>query len=111
VYADHVGYQIFRTCKLRVSFKLLEHPEIVLHRWYRVNTFKGRVSTRYPTSDLVRELSAVLGTRIRCDRIPVTLLANTPVQVEVKTVQQDHRQISLAPVNQYSVIARVRGKA
>jgi hypothetical protein len=110
VYAEHVGYQIFGTRKLRVSFILLEYPGILLHRWYRVNTFKGRVSAR-STSDLARELSAVLGTRVRHDRIPVGSLANTVVRVEVKTVQQDHRQNSLDPVNRYSVIARVGGKA
>ena len=110
VYVAHIGYQIFRTRKLRVSFALLEHPAILLHRWYRVSTIKGRVSAR-STSDLVRELSAVLGTRARHDRIPVGSFANTEVRVEVKTVQRDHRQHPLEPVNQYSIIARVRGKA
>lgn len=107
LYVSHKGMTVFRTPKVCVYFRLLEHPEIVLRRWYRVSDHRdGRV--RAPgSSDIVREISAVLGQRVRADRIPVASLAGVMVRIEVKTVTADGKQRALAAVNQYSCIERV----
>lgn len=110
VYEGHLGVDIFKTKKLKVLFRLIEHAELVLPRWYRVPGYKPRVSAR-ARSDIVREFSAVLGRRIRHDRIPLEALANVVIIVEVKTVTRDQRQKELVAVNQYSVIASLKGCA
>lgn len=110
IYAGHRGLVIFKTAKLEVLFQLLEHPAIVLSRWYRVTTYKGRISAPVQ-SDLVREIQAALNRRIRHDRMPLELLKNLPLLVEVKTVTTDKAQKELAPVNHYNVIACVKGPA
>ena len=110
VYAGHQGLMIYRTPKVRVSFRLMEHPGIVLDRWYRVEGYRNRIKTR-ASSDLVREVSAGLNRRVRRDRIPVGELAGIIVRVRVRTVTMDHRQRELHLVNQYSVIEAVEGQA
>ena len=110
VYVSHVVMHIFRGPKLKVMFRLLEHPDLVLPRWYRVAALKGRVSAPLH-SDLVREVSAALNQRVRHDRIPVASLANVPVRVKVRTVTTDREQSAISAVNQYSVISRLEGIA
>jgi hypothetical protein len=109
IYVAHQGMHVFRSPKLRVDFRLLEHLGLVLPRWYHVTGYKHRVSAPVH-SDLVREVSAVLNVRVRHDRIPVASLAEIPVRVTVATVKRDQRQNELAEVNQYSVISRVDGR-
>jgi hypothetical protein len=110
IYVKHQGCFIFRTAKLRVDFRLLEHPEIILARWYRVNDFRGGRIRAGRHSDLVREVSTVLGQRVRHDRIPVSLLAEKCVRVELRTVMRDQRQNALADVNHYNTIERIIGR-
>lgn len=110
VYIRHACVKIFRTPKVRVDFKLLEHPGITLSRWYRASHNRGRISSG-KSSDIVRELSAVLGYRVRGDRIPVCDLAGRVIRVKVKTVTADSRQNKLADVNRYSVISQLIGAA
>lgn len=110
IYTGHRGMVIFKTPKLEVQFRLLEHPDIVLSRWYRVTAYKGRISAPVQ-SDLVREIQATLNRRVRHDRIPLDLLKTIPVSVEVKLVTTDKQQEELAPINTYNVIARVKGPA
>ncbi len=110
LYVRHEGRHVFQRLKLEVLFRLMEHPDLVLPRWYHVTHYKGRVSAP-KHSDLVRELSAVLGQRVRHDRISVASIANIIVDVEVSTVKRDSRPQPLDPVNQYSVISRVMGRA
>jgi hypothetical protein len=109
VYEAHRGMMIFRTPKLEVQFRLLEHPAIVLSRWYRVTTFKNRISAPVQ-SDVVREIQAVLNRRVRNDRIPLELLKGVVVSVDVKLVTTDKEQKSLASINYYNVIGRVAGR-
>lgn len=109
IYVAHRGMHVFRGPKLRVDFRLLEHLGLILPRWYHVTGYKGRVSAPVH-SDLVRELSVVLGQRVRHDRIPVASFADIPVRVTVSTVQRDQRQHALAELNRYSVISRVDGR-
>lgn len=109
-YAGHRGISVFRSHKLLVLWTLLEHPDIRLPRYYRVRCYSPRIVAP-ATGDLVREVSAVLNQRIRRDRIPVTSLAGISAQIEVRTVTMDREQRDLAEVNQYSVVARVRGRA
>lgn len=111
VYVRHRGQFVFRQVKLRVDFRLVEHAEIVLPRWYRITGYKQRISAASAHSDIVREVSAVLGTRVRRDRIPLASLANVVVNVEVDTVKVDQKQELLHETGQYSVITRVKGKA
>jgi hypothetical protein len=111
VYERHAGVTMFeRATKVRVYFRLLAHPGITLERWYPVQSYKGRISAP-AHSDIVRELSVVLNQRVRHDRIPVASLANHVIVAEVKTVTHDRRQRALDPINQYSVISRLKGKA
>ena len=110
VYAAHRTMMAFRTPKLEVQFRLFEHPDIVLSRWYRVTAYKSRISAPMQ-SDLVREIQAALNRRIRNDRIPLELLKDKPVIVDVKVVTADKQQRELAPVNRYNVISCVRGPA
>lgn len=110
VYERHAGIQIFTVRKLRVWFRLLEHPGIVLERWWRVTSYKGRIAAP-AKSDIVREISAALGQKIRPDRIPVGSLANVTLRVMVKTVTTDQRQRKLNPINHYSVIESLEGRA
>lgn len=110
VYAGHRGMVIFKTPKLEVQFRLLEHADIMLSRWYRVTTYKGRISAPIQ-SDLVREIQAVLNRRVRHDRIPLELLRGVPVMVDVKQVTTNKEQKELAPINHYNVIACVKGPA
>lgn len=110
VYVGHVGMFVFRGAKLKVMFRLYEHPDLVLPRWYRVTTCKGRVSAPVH-SDLVREVSAALNQRVRHDRIPVASLENIPVRVLVRTVEKDREQNQINPVNAYSVVSKLEGKA
>jgi hypothetical protein len=106
VYVRHVCLRIFRASKVRVDFRLLAHPGITLSRWYRAEHSRGRIHAGN-NSDIVRELSAVLGHRVRRDRIPLGELAGRVVRVRVRTVTTDSRQDALAQVNQYSVIAKL----
>lgn len=107
VYVRHVGMAVFMTPKVRVDFQLLAHPGLIVPRWYRVGDYRaGRVRAR-PHSDIVRELSAVLGRRIRSDRIPVSALQDIVVRVEIRDVSEDRKQDKLAEVNRYSVISRL----
>lgn len=111
VYERHVGVTMFeRAMKVRICFRLLAHPGITLDRWYPVQSYKGRISAT-THSDIVRELSVVLNQRVRHDRIPVSSLANHVIVADVKTVTHDRRQRPLDPINQYSVISRLKGKA
>jgi len=111
VYEQHRGLLIFRTPKVRVDFRLLEHPGLVLSRWYRVEDFRhGRVSA-CSSSDIVREISDVLGRRIRRDQIPVGALEGVIVKIQVRTVTKDRIQRPLAEVNRYSIIGRVQPSA
>jgi hypothetical protein len=111
VYVDHAGMHAFKTAKLRVNFRLLEHHDLVLPRWYRVTDYrKGRVSAPIH-SDIVREISEALNQRVRHDRIPVASLANIAVHVTVTTVIRDSRPKPLAEVNRYSVISMVGARA
>jgi len=110
IYIAHRGMMAFRTPKLEMQFRLFEHPDIVLSRWYRVTGYKNRISAPIQ-SDLVREIQAALNRRIRLDRIPLELLKDKPVIVDVKVVTIDKTQHELAPVNRYNVIERIRGPA
>jgi hypothetical protein len=107
VYIGHKGCFIFRERKLRVDFRLVEHLDLVLQRWYRVVDYRGGRIRAIRSSDLVRELSAISNRRIRHDRIPIADFEGKVVRVEVRTVRTDSRQRKLATVNEYSVIARV----
>jgi len=110
-YIRHVPYRrMFGTAqqKLRYDFKLLESPGITLSRWYRVVQSRGRI-TASNSSDIVRELSVVLGQRFRRDRIPVEGLTNKIVRVRVETVTKNRNQKNLHSINQYSVIAELLG--
>lgn len=110
VYAGHLGMFVFRGAKLKVMFRLSDRPNLVLPRWYRVTTYKGRVSAPVH-SDLVREISAALNQRVRHDRIPVALLEDIPVRVLVRTVEKDREQHQINPVNAYSVVSKLEGRA
>ena len=108
LYVRHAGTLIFRTPKVRVDFRLLDYPQpVVLSRWYRVSDFRrGRIRAGR-SSAIVREISAALDRRVRCDRIPVAALEGHEVVVRVRTVTADGAQTPLAEVNQYSVIERL----
>jgi hypothetical protein len=106
-YVRHVGTVVFGCPKVRVDLRLIVHPDIVLSRWYRVSDYRGNRVKASRHSDIVREVSAVLGRRERCDRIPVTALQGLLVQVLVSTVAKDHRQKRIAEVNRYSSIERI----
>ncbi len=107
VYIGHKAGIVFRTPKLRLDLRLLEHPDIVLERWYRIVDFRGNRIRAGRHSDLVREISAVIGRRVRCDRIPVASLVNLQLRFEVATITKDSNQRPLARVNQYSAVARL----
>jgi hypothetical protein len=112
VYRKHAGFTIFKGVKkVCVYFQLLAHPGIVLERWYRVASYGGGRISAVQRSDIVREVAAVLGRRIRHDRIPVASLSNLEIVAEVSTVTHDHEQTALHAINQYSVISRLRGRA
>lgn len=106
-YSRHAGTVVFGSPKLRLDMRLVEHPDIVLSRWYRVQDSRGGRIRASRHSDLVRELSAVLGMRVRADRVPVTQLKGLVVRIDVQTIMTDYRQQRLADVNQYSGIARL----
>jgi hypothetical protein len=111
VYVSHAGMHFFKGSKLKVNFRLFEHPDLVLPRWYRVTNYKGGRISAPVHSDLVREVSAALNQRLRHDRIPVGSLAGVLVRVKVKTVTTDREQGSISAVNRYSVISRLEGIA
>lgn len=107
-YVRHAGVLVFGCPKVRVDLRVVVYPDVVLSRWYRVSDHRGRVrASRH--SDIVRELSAVLGRRQRCDRIPINALQGLLVRVLVTTVTRDHRQGRLADVNRYSTIEKLVG--
>jgi hypothetical protein len=106
VYVHHQCVHVFRASKVRVDFRLLTHPGLTLSRWYRAKHQTGRISAS-KNSDIVRELSAVLGQRVRIDRIPLTELASRVVRLRIRTVTADSRQDVLASVNRYSVISKL----
>jgi hypothetical protein len=110
VYAGCVSVRVFKTVKVRVDFRLLAHPELILPRWYRVIDSRGGRVRAPRHGDLVREISAVLGRRIRCDRVPVSALESVVVRAEVRDVIADRKQDRLAPMNVYSVIGRLAGR-
>jgi len=106
----HRGIDIFRARKVVVWWKLLEHPEILLPRYYRVTSYRPRVCA--PSgSDIARDVAAALGRRVRRDQIPVSSLTGIYVRVEVRTVTADREQRKLPEVCTYSVIDRVIGPA
>lgn len=110
-YVRHERVPMFKTSKLRVIFRLEDDRPVLLPSWYRVAAGKGGRIAAPAHSDLVREINAVLGRRVRHDRIPISDLAGILVRLEVRTVTHDQRQRPLATVNQYSVIARLEGRA
>ena len=110
VYVGYTSLIVFRSPKVRVDFHLLDHPELILSRWYRVKDYRGGRLKAGRHSDIVRELSAVLGRRVRHDRITVGSLENIMVRVEVRDVIEDRKQDKLAEVNRYSVISRLIGR-
>jgi hypothetical protein len=91
-------------------FRLMEHPDLILRRWYRVIDFRAGRIRGQQHSDIVREVSAALGVRIRHDRIPISLLQDVPVRIEIATVTRDRSQKDLATINQYSTIQRIIGR-
>jgi hypothetical protein len=107
VYVRHIGVIVFRTAKIRVDFRLLPYPGLIVSRWYRVKGFRGGRIQAGRHSDIVREMSAVLGRRIRHDRIPVSSLENIAMRAVVREVVADRNQVALAPVNRYTVISRI----
>jgi hypothetical protein len=106
-YVRHHGTVVFASAKVRIDMRLVEHPEIMLSRWYRVSDYRGGRVRSGRHSDIVRELSAVLARRVRADRLPIDLLKNIFVRVAVRTVSTDHKQQLLDVVNRYSSIARL----
>jgi len=108
-YVRHSGGVVFRTPKVRVDFRLLAHPELILSRWYRVTDYRGGRIRASLHSDIVREISAMLGRRVRHDRVPVASLEGLVVTAEVREVSSDRRQRKLVQVNRYSIIERLRG--
>ena len=110
LYAGHRGLEVFRSRKLQVLWQLTEHPDLCLPRYYRVACYKPRIIAP-ASSDIMREVSAVLGPRIRRDQIPVASLGGIPARVIVETVTVDHHQRELAEVNRYSIIRSVEGPA
>lgn len=109
VYIGHRGLSMYRGRKLVVWWRILEHAEILLPRYYRVLTYQPRISAP-ASSDIMREVAAALGRRIRRDQIPVASLAEAPpVRVDVRTVVRDRSQRDLPEVCTYSVISRVIG--
>lgn len=110
-YVRHHVRMIFSRPKLVVMFQLVEHPGLMLPRWYRVQDYRGGRIRAGAHSDIVRELTAVLGQRVRRDRLPITSLARIPCRLLVRTVTQDHRQQKLPELCRYSVVSRVLGRA
>lgn len=113
-YVRHEKVRIFGkpgrlTPKVRVDFRLEAYPELIIPRWYRVASFDGGRIRAGKNSDIVRELSAALGKRMRCDQVHVRDLKNVRIVASVRDVVADHRQRSLAPINRYSVIDRLTG--
>ena len=111
VYLRHQGLRVFQTPKVRADFKVLAVPGLTLSRWYRVSDHRAGRLRAGRKSDLVRELTAVLGTRIRTDRIPLASLKGLEILVEVKDVTHDYNQRSLHELNRYSSIARMIRRA
>jgi hypothetical protein len=107
VYAGHIGVEVFRTRKVRVDFIPLDHPGLTLSRWYRVKDYRGGRIQAGRSSDIVRELSAAMGRRLRHDRIPVSELEGKQLLARVRTVGADARQEELADCNRYSVIEKL----
>lgn len=110
LYVGYRGIDIFRARKVAAWWKILERPEIVLPRYYRVTTYQPRVSAP-AGSAIARDVAVALGRRVRCDRIPMTDLAGIPVRVQVRSVTRDREQRQLAEVCTYSVIDRIVGPA
>ena len=106
-YVRHNGMTVFRRPKLRVLFRLFEYPELILPRWYRVTSYDGARISAPMHSDLVREVSAALGLRVRPDRVPVASMADIRVSLIVRPVGADREDNALAPVNCYEVVSRV----
>jgi hypothetical protein len=109
-YVRHTGVRIFGRPKVRVDLRLIVHPDVLLSRWYSVSDYRGGRVKASRCCDIARELSVVLGKRVRCDRIPVTALNGMLVRVLVNTVTKDHRQVRLADVNRYSGIQKLIGR-
>jgi hypothetical protein len=109
VYAGHAVVKIFRSTKLRLDFRLLAHPDVVLPRWYRiVSHHSGRIEAG-KHSDLVREVSSALGVRVRHDRVALGILAGRALRVCVRYVSEDRKQKPLAVMNRYSVVSSLLG--
>lgn len=106
-YVRHQGVVVFGSPKVRVDMRLIVHPDIVLSRWYRVSDHRGSRVKASRHSDIVREISAATGRRVRCDRIPVNALQGILVRVTVRTVTTDYRQSRLADINRYSGIEKL----
>jgi len=110
-YASHRIIRIFQRDALRIDFKPYERPGAMLHAWYRIAGHAGGRIQASRSSRLVRDLSAVLGHRVRPDRVPVTALRGIAVVGRVALVQIDHRQQQLAKINQYCVVAELLSRA
>jgi hypothetical protein len=108
-YVGHRALTVFRTAKLRIDFQLLEHPGITLPRWYRIQDYTGGRIRCGRHGDAVRELSAVIGRRLRHDRLQVSVLQDLLLHVLVRDVARDGAQSPLADVNKYSIIERLLG--
>jgi hypothetical protein len=107
-----LAFKVFhgKALKVQVDFRLIEHAQIVLPRYFPVTGYVGGRIRAGRHSDIVRELSVVLGRRVRADRIPISDLSGLLLDVLVRDVVTDHRQRPLAPVNRYSVIERLVGR-
>lgn len=110
-YVRHVRAMLFGKAKksipkVRIDFRLAAHPDLIVPRWYRVHSHeRGRImaGTR---SDIVRELQAALGKRIRTDliQLSITELKGKYITVVIRDTKTDARQRKLAAINYYSVI-------
>ena len=113
--ARFVGYKrvtIFRTVKVRADFELVDYStqtrRVIVSRWYRVSIGRdGRIRAGR-NSAIVRELSAALGRRVRCDRVPIEALGDVDLlRIRVRTVKRDRDNEPLADVNLYSTVERL----
>jgi hypothetical protein len=108
MYVRHETVWMFKARKLRVDFRILEYPEVVISRWYNLLPVKSRVACAKQAA-LVREVSDGLGRRVRHDRVPVADLEGYELRVLVQDVEADSAQQPLSELNRYSVVKRIIG--
>ncbi len=116
-----VAYLYYATAYFKDNPKVIAHFSIVesddyagtpLERFYNVDSLKGPPK-RYGNyralarGDLNRELSLLLGTSERLDRISFVGLRNKRIVCEVETVIMDRDKRPLPPDQQYSCIRRL----